>query len=88
MTSNIGKIRLDLAKLLSKSIPNLSIPPDNLHKNTPYLIKYVGCCSWDAYGNINGIITHIYSFYTMKHCLKNGFNYTEIAPFDFEIVPK
>lgn len=90
-STNVGRTRRRLAKLLRETIPGLEIDPEDLNSNLPvYARAEFDCASWGGYGRIGKVQVHVYSWDTMGDCLKKGIDYFKPArtSHEFEVCRK
>lgn len=71
---NVGAIRIKLAALLEKLLPEYRFVPEELNSNTPiYASVIYDGCSWDGYGkDSSGFRVHVFSWDTMTACVRGG----------------
>jgi hypothetical protein len=85
----IGVHRYRLAELLSQATGAL-FEAHTIQQNNPMHITYDGACLWDAIGFKpagDGRVTriHVYSWDTMKRCVRYGIELSELDHNDFEV---
>jgi hypothetical protein len=72
MNNRIGPTRYKLAELVSRATGAL-FEAHAFEQNHPRDRYYRDCCAWSAWGvRAGGVAVHVYSWDSMKQCVKNG----------------
>ena len=84
--NRIGKTRKRLAALIEEAIPGISLQPEEINSQIPiYASQKWDCCSWYAFGDLNGLTVAISSWDTMSNCVSRGITCTSTGNLEFEV---
>lgn len=68
----VGRTRKRLAELIT-DLTGWAVDPERIQRTNPTNQHWEDCCAWDVWCvGPNGVTAHVYSWSTMKDCVKHG----------------